>query len=181
MDNITLDYEYVIMLSASVLWTCGDLIAQVIERRQIKKDWDFARTARLASFAFLVFAPLTSRWFVLLETIFPGDSLQVGFQRMACDQLFYAPFIIGASLYWVSVCENWSVSEAFAKVRADLFPTLKMNWMIWPAVQFFNMSMVPVDLRIFVGSFVSVPWTAYLSWQASKKVAPGPAKIADNV
>lgn len=53
--------------------------------------------------------------------------------------------------------------DAVTAVREKLWPTLKMNWLIWPGLTAVNLSMVPPPYRILFINFCSLGWSAYLS------------------
>lgn len=176
------------------------MIAQLLERRRARKQthlplsqsprhvslnaadsyggppgtawrFDWLRLLRLASFAGLIFAPATKAWFEQLEAWFPGSGLLVAVQRMATDQICYSALVISSLFLWTGLWESGgSLLFAIAKIRANLWPALCANWMVWPAVQLVLQSVIPLHLRMLVAALVNIPWTAYLATKAGAKV-----------
>ena len=132
--------------------------------------FDLLRLLRVAAFAGLLFAPVTKSWFEFLERLYPGSGLVVAVQRMATDQLCYSGVVISAWFLWSGLLEGGgSLRFALAKLRANLWPALKANWMLWPWVQLVNMAVVPLQFRMVVAAIVNIPWTAYLATKAAAK------------
>lgn len=185
----------------ALLWALGDCIAQMLERRAKMKQthlplaqspdstasspsavygaplvwrFDWLRLLRLASFAGLLFAPVTKRWFEFLEAAYPGTGMVVALKRMATDQICYSICVISSLFMWTGLWESGgSLTWALSKLRANLWPALKANWMVWPAVQLVNLSVVPLDMRMIVGALVNIPWTAYLAMKAGATTKSG--------
>lgn len=185
----------------ALLWALGDCIAQMLERQARSKQthlplsqspdtvspsaasgygaplqwrFDWLRLLRLVSFAGLIFAPVTKRWFEFLEWAYPGSGIVVALQRMATDQICYAVLVISALFLWTGLWESGgSLQWALGKLRVNLWPSLKANWMLWPAVQLVNQSIVPLDLRMVVAALVNIPWTAYLATKAGAAASQG--------
>lgn len=42
-------------------------------------------------------------------------------------------------------------------------PTLKANYILWPAVQMINFRLMPLQFQIPFVSTIGIAWTAYLS------------------
>jgi len=148
--------------------------------------FDFVRLLRLTVYAGLIFAPATKRWFELLESWFPSPlpdpssgavsgsaSFAVAMQRMLADQLLYSVCVLCSLFLWSGAWESgFDVGHMGRKLSANLWPSLRANWRLWPAVQLINQSIVPLNMRMLVAALVNIPWTAYL---ASKAAAPTPA------
>lgn len=133
--------ELVNCISTAMLWAIGDVLAQLFERSKQRAqthlplsqspshastydrpEWRFnyARTLRLASFAGLLFAPVTKMWFEFLEATFPGEGLAVAVQRMLLDQAIYSTCVIVSLFVWVGMLESGgSVQHTLAKVQTN--------------------------------------------------------------
>lgn len=70
--------------------------------------------------------------------------------------------------------ETGDASAGITKIQEKLWPTLKVNWVVWPVLQAVNLSVVPLPYRILYINFCSLFWSAYLSAQTNSK-APTPA------
>jgi protein Mpv17 len=51
-----------------------------------------------------------------------------------------------------------------ARLRSAYWEALKKNWLVWPAVQAANFSVVPLHHRVLVVNVASIGWNCYLSW-----------------
>jgi len=167
------------MVTAAVLWSIGDFIAQKVEVHKrgssilstiLSTPYNYHRTAKLAIYAALWFCPLTDLWFKLLQDIFPGDLFNAAVQRVLLDQTFYSTFIITSLFTITSLMDGKSFSDIVIKIKNDLWSTLQVNWLVWPVVQLFNMYYVPASHRLLLANVVNVPWTAYLAYKTSQRV-----------
>jgi Mpv17 / PMP22 family len=70
--------------------------------------------------------------------------------------------------------ETGDMYAGVKKIEDKLWPTLKVNWVVWPVLQAVNLSVVPLQYRILYINFCSIFWSAYLSNMASSK-APAAA------
>jgi len=137
--------------------------------------WRFnvARLLRLVSFAGLLFAPVTKRWFEVLESEIPGSGFWVAMQRMLADQVLYSVCVLLTLFAWTGAWEsegNWT--HVRAKIATNLWPSLRANWTLWPAVQLINQSIVPLQFRMLVAATVNIPWAAYLATKAAAAPIP---------
>eukprot|EP01112_Ceratiomyxa_fruticulosa_P020445 TRINITY_DN695_c0_g1_i1.p1 TRINITY_DN695_c0_g1~~TRINITY_DN695_c0_g1_i1.p1 ORF type:complete len:193 (+),score=49.19 TRINITY_DN695_c0_g1_i1:99-677(+) len=152
-------------LTSAILSFLSNVIAQkFIEKR---RGLDYARLIRFTVFA-LLSSPVTHKWYELCDSIFRGrkSSTQV-YERLALDQLLFAPFI-NVYFFTVMCILGGNPSSAPAVVRSQLWPTLKASWKVWPLAQFINFNFVPPQLRVLFGNFVAFFWSMYLSSLSSK-------------
>ena len=61
--------------------------------------------------------------------------------------------------------------RVFPLPPAQLWPTLKVNWLVWPGLTAFNLGLVPPPYRILFINFCSLGWSAFLSNMANKPAA----------
>lgn len=115
-------------------------------------DWE--RLARFAGYGFCI-APLQYRWFKLLSSVFPipkGASAAAGFtpalKRVAADQLLFAPAGLVIFFTAMTVAEGGGRRAVGDKMRNMYFPTLRANWILWPAVQVVNFRLMPVQFQL---------------------------------
>ena len=81
--------------------------------------------------------------------------------RVACDQLAFAPVMIGVFLSSMATMEGGSPKH---KLETTWWPALKANWMVWPFVQMVNFTFLPLQHRVLFANVVSIGWNSYLSW-----------------
>lgn len=172
------------IISTGFLFGAGDVLAQTFELRQTKREdltiaeiseskstdiFDHRRLARAVTYGALVFAPLGTRWYSILNAVNVSRLKVVNTgARVAFDQLVFAPFV-GIPLYFsvMTAMEggNDVKSQIKAKLESNWWNTLTANWIVWPAVQTVNFAFVPVHLRLLVVNSISIVWNCYLSMQ----------------
>ena len=59
------------------------------------------------------------------------------------------------------------VQKSLDSITEKLWPTLKVNWTVWPVLTAFNLSVVPLPYRILFINFCSLFWSAFLSNMAN--------------
>jgi protein Mpv17 len=152
--------------------------------------FDFERLTRFMAYGFCM-APVQFRWFKFLERTFPITKLSAfgpAMKRVAFDQLIFAPFGVACFFTVMTVAEGGGRRAVTHKLKDMYVPTLKANYMLWPAVQVVNFRLMPVQFQLvsavlalghgpppyvkpanhflslqpFV-STVGIAWTAYLS------------------
>ncbi|KAI9105764.1 hypothetical protein DFS34DRAFT_27878 [Phlyctochytrium arcticum] len=191
-------------LSAGAIGVAGDIIAQRIDQppstvkeelvrnergdvtgsrtRTIpgKKSWDAQRTLRLGLYGMLLGAPLTHGWYKILDARFGSSmSLSTSLKKVATDQILAAaPF---TCLFFVanSAMEGCNRAEIVHRVKTNVWPTLKANWMIWPAALALNFRFVPLKLRVLVVNILGLGWGTYLSMVQHRHHAHQPTALPD--
>ncbi|KAI9738918.1 MAG: hypothetical protein M1818_005231 [Claussenomyces sp. TS43310] len=127
--------------------------------------FDFERLARFAGYGFFM-APIQLKWFQFLSSSFPvtkKSALGPAMKRVAFDQLIFAPLGIALFFTVMTVAEGGGRRAVTNKIRDMYLPTLKANFMVWPAVQIINFRLMPIQLQVPFVSSVGIAWTAYLS------------------
>jgi protein Mpv17 len=82
---------------------------------------------------------------------------------------------INCGFFWTTtVMETGDSAAGFKKIEDKLWPTLKVNWVVWPVLQAVNLSVVPLPFRILYINFCSLFWSAYLSSQTNTPALPAP-------
>lgn len=163
-------------LSTGFLFGSGDIIAQFIQSDNNKK-YDSKRTIRAVIYGSLIFSFIGDKWYKILSTLkFPGKPLQNknlnqirnGVTRMSIDQLGFAP--IGIPIYYsvMSILENKDIHGIKRKLEDNWLDTLRVNWMIWPVFQLFNLTLIPVQHQLLSVNILSIFWNTYLSMRNAK-------------
>ncbi|KAJ9213396.1 hypothetical protein DTO166G4_5022 [Paecilomyces variotii] len=127
--------------------------------------FDFERLTRFMAFGFFM-APLQFQWFKFLSRAFPltkESATAPALKRVAADQLMFAPFGLVAFFTFMTFAEGGGRQDLVRKFRDVYIPTLKANFVLWPAVQILNFRVVPIQFQIPFVSSVGIAWTAYLS------------------
>lgn len=132
-----------------------------------EKEFDFARLARFGIYGFMM-APLQFKWFGALSRVFPlrGAGMAgsgAALKRVVVDQAVFAPVGLGLFYTFMTLGERKSLGVLRDKLKEAYLPTLKANYVVWPAVQLINFSLVPLPLQLPFVSTIGIFWTAYLS------------------
>ena len=132
--------------------------------------FDFERLTRFMAYGFCMAqigrAPVQFKWFGFLERCFPitkAAAFGPAMKRVVCDQLIFAPFGLAVFFTAMTVAEGGGRRAVQAKLKDMYFPTLKANYVLWPAVQVVNFRLMPVQFQLPFVSTVGIAWTAYLS------------------
>lgn len=179
-------------ISTAIIIGTGDVVSQLFDhfknaeqkdggqpddststRQQFK--WDRMRTAKMCSWGCII-GPAMHGWYLLLERMFPAavsaaagavsrrQQVRQAVKKLTVDQVGFAPVSIAVFLTYMGAIENrdWQ-TETKPKIAKEWLPTLLMNYTIWPLVQLFNFSIVPLHHQVNVVNVVAVFWNAYLS------------------
>lgn len=127
--------------------------------------FDFERLTRFMAYGFMM-GPVQFKWFQFLSRAFPitkTSRLAPALKMVAFDQLIFAP--VGIALFFtvMTVAEGGGRRAVSRKLREMYVPTLKANFMVWPAVQIINFRIMPIQFQVPFVSTVGIAWTAYLS------------------
>ncbi|OXV11605.1 hypothetical protein Egran_00635 [Elaphomyces granulatus] len=146
------------------------------------QPFDFERLTRFMAYGFFM-APIQFQWFGFLSRAFPITKKHAtlpALKRVAADQLMFAPVGLILFFTFMTVAEGGGRRALFRKLEDVYLPTLKANFVLWPAVQILNFRVVPIQFQIvssalnpqtgvvadqrkpFVSS-IGIAWTAYLS------------------
>jgi protein Mpv17 len=90
-------------------------------------------------------------------------------QTMIVDQLVFAPAIITTFFVSTSLMEGKSVPEVKQKLDRDLLTAVKGNYLLWPAAQLINFSLVPTKLAVLYVSNVALIWNTYICWLSNRE------------
>ncbi|OJK00400.1 Mpv17/PMP22 family protein [Aspergillus aculeatinus CBS 121060] len=127
--------------------------------------FDFERLTRFMSYGFFM-APVQFHWFGFLSRTFPLTKKNPSIpalKRVAFDQLMFAPFGLACFFTFMTVAEGGGKRALTRKFQDVYLPTLKANFVLWPAVQILNFRVIPIQFQIPFVSSVGIAWTAYLS------------------
>lgn len=120
------------------------------ESKLLPPPFDFERLTRFMAYGFCM-APVQFRWFKFLEKTFPITKTAAflpAMKRVVFDQLIFAPFGLGVFFTAMTVAEGGGRRAVETKLRDMYVPTLKANFMLWPAVQVINFRLMPVQFQL---------------------------------
>ena len=129
------------------------------------QPFDFERLTRFMSYPFIM-GPVQFLWFGRLTRWFPigpkNGNVQA-LKRVAMDQFIFAPVGLSCFFTFMTVTEGGGRKEVANKFRDIYLPTLRANYILWPAVQIINFRFMPLQFQIPFVSAIGIAWTAYLS------------------
>ncbi|KAI1111844.1 hypothetical protein F5Y14DRAFT_453701 [Nemania sp. NC0429] len=127
--------------------------------------FDFERLTRFMAYGFAM-APIQFKWFGFLSRAFPitkTSAFVPALKRVAVDQVAFAPISVALFFSVMTVAEGGGRRAVVLKLKDMYLPTLKANYMVWPAVQIINFRLMPVQFQLPFVSTIGIAWTAYLS------------------
>lgn len=145
--------------------------------------FDFERLTRFMAYGFMM-APVQHKWFSFLERTFPlaGKATSNALRRVAFDQLIFAPIGmfgfqgcgcgvserglticagLGAFFTFMTVAEGGGKRAVLQKFQDIYIPSLKANYIVWPAVQILNFRVLPIQFQIVSGSEPTRPFNRW--------------------
>ncbi|PRW20491.1 peroxisomal membrane PMP22 [Chlorella sorokiniana] len=165
-------------LTSASLAACSDAITQRLLGARLlggARRLSLRRMLLMSAFGLLWYGPTNHAWQALLVSFFPPPSPGLDgstswvlalvrlSQRVAADQLLYAPLNNGLMILYVGlVADQRPLAAARAKLVAELPGVQRRGWRLWPAVQLVNQSLVPLELRVLCNNAVAVVWTAFV-------------------
>jgi hypothetical protein len=82
-------------------------------------------------------------------------------------QLTWTLFINATFFFYSTFTATGSVDKSIESIKEKMWPTLKVNWLVWPFLTGFNLAVVPLNYRILFINFCSLFWSAFLSNMAN--------------
>lgn len=120
------------------------------DSKNLPPPFDFERLTRFMAYGFCM-APVQFKWFKFLSSVFPitkGSAFGPAMKRVAFDQLIFAPFGVGVFFTAMTLAEGGGRRGVAHKLRDMYVPTLKANYVLWPAVQVINFRLMPVQFQL---------------------------------
>lgn len=120
------------------------------DSKHLPPPFDFERLTRFMAYGFAM-APVQFKWFTFLSRCFPitkTSAFAPALKRVAFDQLIFAPFGLGCFFTVMTVAEGGGRRAVYQKLRDMFVPTLKANYVLWPAVQIVNFRLMPVQFQL---------------------------------
>ncbi|KAJ1675714.1 hypothetical protein EV182_000727 [Spiromyces aspiralis] len=85
-------------------------------------------------------------------------------KRVATDQLLFAPISMALFFTAISLMEGQGLAGIRYKLRHQYQKALLANYVVWPAVQTVNFTIIPPIFRVPFASVVGLFWNTILSW-----------------
>ncbi|KAK9479658.1 hypothetical protein V1514DRAFT_277983 [Lipomyces japonicus] len=120
---------------------------------------------RFSTWGFLL-SIVQFKWLEFLNAFIPMTDENVVIPvllRVLFDQLFFTPIFLAAFFAFMTFTEGGDSAAINKKLSAVLVPTLKTNYMIWPAAQIINFRLIPLHFQLPFASTVGIFWNTWLS------------------
>jgi len=156
-------------VTSATLYTAGDGIAQCVDGTVQKRGYNADRGLKAAIWGGIIFAPLAHTWYnKVLEKYVPGVSNRAVFTKVFLDQTAWGLAVNSLYLAYATIAINGgNLSDARHAVETKMWPLMKANWMLWPAVQIVNFKFVPGPLQVPFINVVVLGWSAFLALLAT--------------
>ncbi|KAN0031700.1 hypothetical protein ACTFIV_005565 [Dictyostelium citrinum] len=159
-------------LSTGFLMGTGDILAQKLEHKlkesenkdgKSKFKLNYKRVMTMSTVGIFYSGPMLHYWYKSLDIMVKGEGRSVIIKKMLIDQLLFAPVAIGGFMTVTNFINNKGELKNLENFTRELFYAVKINWLIWPAAQIINFSLVPPNLRVLYSSIISIFWGMFLS------------------
>ena len=157
-------------VTSATLYAAGDGIAQTVDGTVSRSGYNVDRGIKSAVWGGIIFAPLAHVWYNrVLERYVAGTSTRAVLTKVALDQTGWALAINTLYLTYVTVALNHgTLSDAQRTVENKMWPLMKANWLLWPAVQLVNFRFVPGPLQVPFINAIVLGWSAFLALLATE-------------
>ena len=133
---------------------------------------DLKRLGRFSFFGCFMAAPvLNFHYGTILQWVSTKTTPLAILLKVTVDQTLFAPFFLTYVFITLPLMEGKTLEDGKKSVKEKMWPSLLVNWKIWPLVQFLNFSLIPVRYHLLVVNSVAVWWNAYISWMWNNSVS----------
>jgi protein Mpv17 len=139
----------------------GDLLCQSFENN---KQYDWNRTLKQASLAFLITPYLHVTYSKIMPTLFPTTDKLYLLKSILYDQTLTAILINFTFFTYLDMLSGKTWEQTKDELKVKFIPTLIDNWKVWPACMLINFYFVPIPWRVLYVNFIALFWNAYLSY-----------------
>ncbi|XP_050530260.1 protein Mpv17 [Daktulosphaira vitifoliae] len=168
------------LVQTGILFGLGDVTAQsIVEKRKIN-EIDWLRTVRYASIGCAV-GPSLSMWYRSLDRFGTKTTIPIIAKKILTDQLIASPLVNGSIMIMSRVFSGDEWPQIQQKLEDNYVTVILNSYMLWPAVQAVNFSIVPQQYRVLTVQIVSLAWNTYLSYMSVGSGAKTPQKILNEL
>ena len=134
-------------------------------------------------FGFFFAAPVLNVWYSNLMPKCTNYIFSIGAlkpyntinKKMLCglflDQTAFAIFFLVNFFMIMDYVDSKDAKKSWKNTKEKFWPTMLVNWKVWPATQLINLSIVPVPYRVLYVNTLGLFWNCYLS-HAQYKTEP---------
>jgi Mpv17 / PMP22 family len=158
-------------ITSGVLSCGADVVCQVqfFDEALNEKDTelDLWRVLKFTAIGSFFVGPVLHFWYGFLARQFVGASLLSTIQRVALDQLIFAPLFI-PSFFSIILILDGKPEMIVNKIKTDWASTMITNYSVWVPAMFLNFKFVPPTLQVLFSNGVGFGWNIYLSYMSYK-------------
>lgn len=154
-------------VETGIIMTSADVLSQIMVERRSLTSVDLERSIRFGGIGICYVAPMRVAWYKMLERKIPGCNVKSILQKVALDQLCFAPPFVLVLVSAVSFTSGMNIDQVIQKVKNTYSDIMLNNLKVWPCVQLCNFYLVPVHMRMTTVQVVSLMWNIYLSWKTN--------------
>ena len=157
-------------VTSATLYAGGDGMAQYFDGTIARRGYNADRGVKAAIWGGVIFAPLAHVWYNrVLERFLPGTSNRAVLSKVALDQTAWGVAINSLYLTYVTLAINHgTLADAQQSITTKMWPLMKANWLLWPAVQLVNFRFVPAPLQVPFINIVILGWSVFLALLATE-------------
>eukprot|EP00741_Cyanophora_paradoxa_P002694 tig00000615_g2614.t1 len=148
--------------TSAVIFTASDITSQLISNRGTDKPLDCLRTSKMALFGFVYNGPVLHYWFNILQGLIKGTALPAIIGKTLIDQFFMSPIYTTCFFTFQGVLAGESPQLILARLKRDVFSTVRAGWCYWIPAQAINLKFVPPELMLLFQNAASYLWNIYL-------------------
>mmetsp|Transcript_1179 Transcript_1179/g.2957 ORF Transcript_1179/g.2957 Transcript_1179/m.2957 type:complete len:180 (+) Transcript_1179:65-604(+) len=149
-------------------FTAGDLLAQ--KAVEGKEEFDFMRTARMATFGLLWHGPSGHYFYGFLDSKLPGTSMKTVFTKVGIDQVLWNPIFGIVFFSYLGLTDGKGPDEIVEKIKADLPTAVTGSWAYWIPAHFVNFRFIPGEQRLLYINCMQIMYNIFLSFLGNKEV-----------
>lgn len=162
------------MLSSTVLWGIGDVLAQTVGEQQQLDAIDKKRAVITAAFGTCFVGPVGHFWYLGLDEackrLAPVGSTRFIAYKVALDTAILGPAYIAAFLGWgCAFIDGGGLQEYGDKMAADFPSLLAASLTIWPLFQTANFRLVPVRHQLLAVNGMTLLDASFLAWARNQE------------
>ena len=150
-------------------FTIGDVLAQKYLEDEEGREYDFQRTARLASFGFLIHGTTGHFFYKHLDKLLPSTDKVTVLKKVLIDQVFWNPTFAVLFFGYNNLLEKKSLIQFKEKMRKDFTTAYFGSWSVWGPAHFINFTFVSPSQRLLYINCVQIGYNVFLSFLANKK------------
>jgi len=151
------------------------MVSQLFEGRRRAVLLDLPRMSRNAALGFALHGPMLHFWIEAMEgpiaTFAGGNEEKLAiFLKIALDQTVFTTAINLAYATLDGLLADQTPSEAFARARQVLVPSVVASWRFWPFVHLLSYSsLIPIEFKLLWIDTMEIAWVAILSSTVNAK------------